>query len=141
MPGAQLGAVEVVAGPDAGRRVQTQDDSLRVGTDPANDLVLTDATVSRRHLEVERTARGLLVRDLGSRNGTFLDGRAGAAGLPAARRQGGSWARRSSRCKLDARATEVEVQRARSPSAQLVGASRAACAASSRSCAASRART
>jgi len=29
--------------------------------------------VSRRHAEIERTARGFVVRDLGSRNGVFLD--------------------------------------------------------------------
>jgi len=37
--------------------------------------VLTDTTVSRRHLEIERTPRGLLMRDLQSRNGTFVFGR------------------------------------------------------------------
>nr|WP_223759972.1 sigma 54-interacting transcriptional regulator [Myxococcus sp. RHSTA-1-4] len=67
--------VEVVAGPDKGKKVTTQDALVRVGSDPASDLVLTDATVSRRHVEVERTSRGLLLRDTGSRNGTFLDGR------------------------------------------------------------------
>src|SRR5207302_295972 len=41
----------------------------------SSDLVLTDATVSRKHLEVERTARGLLLKDLGSRNGSWVDGR------------------------------------------------------------------
>jgi two-component system, NtrC family, response regulator GlrR len=68
-------AVEVLSGPDAGRRVETDEDLLRVGTDAANDLVLSDATVSRRHLELARSARGLLVRDLGSRNGTLLEER------------------------------------------------------------------
>src|SRR5918997_6336946 len=67
--------VEVVAGPDKGKKVTTRDALVRVGSDPASDLVLTDVTVSRRHLEVERTPRGLLLRDTGSRNGTFLDGR------------------------------------------------------------------
>ena len=68
-------AVEVVAGPDAGRRVETCEALVRVGTDAGNDLVLGDDTVSRRHLELERGPRGVLVRDLGSRNGTLLEGR------------------------------------------------------------------
>ncbi len=68
-------AVEVIGGPDRGRKVKTLDPLVRVGSDPANDLVLTDPTVSRRHLEVERTAKGLLLKDLGSRNGTWVDGR------------------------------------------------------------------
>src|SRR4051812_12429965 len=47
---------------------------LRVGKSSDNDLVLSDKTVSRHHVEVERTDRGLVVRDLGSRNGTCVGG-------------------------------------------------------------------
>ncbi len=67
--------LEVLAGPDKGKKVKTLDSLVRVGSDPSNDLVLTDTTVSRRHLEVERTDKRLVLRDMGSRNGTFLDGR------------------------------------------------------------------
>src|SRR3954468_13623472 len=67
--------VEVVGGPDKGKKVKTLDALVRVGSDPSNDLVLGDATVSRRHLEVERTPTGLVLKDLGSRNGTFVEGR------------------------------------------------------------------
>ncbi|MGA9520503.1 MAG: sigma 54-interacting transcriptional regulator [Myxococcaceae bacterium] len=66
-------SVEVSSGPDKGCRVQTLDALIRVGTDTTSDLVLTDPTVSRRHAEIERTSRGFVVRDLGSRNGTFLE--------------------------------------------------------------------
>ncbi|MBL9038298.1 MAG: sigma 54-interacting transcriptional regulator [Archangium sp.] len=67
--------VEVIGGPDKGKKFSTLQSLVRVGSDSTNDVVLTDATVSRRHLELERTARGLLLRDLQSRNGTFVDGR------------------------------------------------------------------
>ncbi len=67
--------VEVVAGPDKGKKVSTLESLVRVGSDPTNDLVLSDNTVSRRHVEIERTHKGLLLRDLQSRNGTFVDGR------------------------------------------------------------------
>jgi len=67
--------LEVVSGADKGKKVTTLDSLLRVGSDTSNDLVLTDVTVSRRHLEIERTRRGLLLRDLGSRNGSWVDGR------------------------------------------------------------------
>ena len=67
--------VEVTGGPDQGKRVSALQGLVRVGSDSTNDLVLTDTTVSRRHLEIERTPRGLLMRDLGSRNGTFVLGR------------------------------------------------------------------
>jgi len=66
---------EVAAGPDKGRKVKTLDALVRIGSDTANDLVLSDPTVSRRHVEVERTPNGFLLKDLGSRNGTFVEGR------------------------------------------------------------------
>jgi two-component system, NtrC family, response regulator GlrR len=68
-------SLEVASGPDKGKKVKTLDALVSVGADPTNDLVLVDPTVSRRHLEVERAAGGFVVRDLGSRNGSFLDGR------------------------------------------------------------------
>lgn len=67
--------VEVIGGPNKGKSISALSGMIRVGSDESNDLVLTDNTVSRRHLEIERTPRGLLLRDLGSRNGSFLGGR------------------------------------------------------------------
>ena len=61
--GAQRGTEFVVAG-----------DVFRVGKAPENDLVLADETVSRVHFEIARDAKGYLVRDMKSTNGTFLDG-------------------------------------------------------------------
>jgi DNA-binding NtrC family response regulator len=45
-----------------------------LGADEACDVVLTDAAVSGRHATVVPTAAGFDVTDLGSRNGTWLDG-------------------------------------------------------------------
>jgi transcriptional regulator with GAF, ATPase, and Fis domain len=49
-------------------------DRLRIGKAPDNDLVLSDDTVSRHHCELTRAADGVHVRDLGSTNGTKLQG-------------------------------------------------------------------
>jgi two-component system, NtrC family, response regulator GlrR len=45
-----------------------------VGSAAGADVVVDDATVSRLHVELEPRDDGLWVRDLGSRNGTFVDG-------------------------------------------------------------------
>jgi DNA-binding NtrC family response regulator len=64
--------VEVVQGPSAGRVVVAAKDVLSVGSAEGNDLMLEDPTVSRFHLELSRTATGVLVVDLESTNGTFV---------------------------------------------------------------------
>ena len=47
-------------------------ETLIVGRDPGADVRLTDARVSRRHLQIERGTSGWLVRDLGATNPTRL---------------------------------------------------------------------
>ncbi len=47
--------------------------ALTIGRDPGSDIVLRDASVSRRHADVEGMAGGeYRLRDLGSANGTFV---------------------------------------------------------------------
>jgi len=50
-------------------------DRLTIGRDAGADVVLDDPNVSRLHAEVRRRGEALEVRDLGSTNGTFVDGR------------------------------------------------------------------
>ena len=47
---------------------------LKFGKAPDNDVVIDHPTVSRNHLEVVKQGDRFLVKDLGSTNGTFLDG-------------------------------------------------------------------
>jgi two-component system, NtrC family, response regulator GlrR len=49
-------------------------DQFSIGSHPSNELVLEDAAVSRFHCEVRSEGEAVLIRDLGSRNGTFVDG-------------------------------------------------------------------
>ncbi len=54
-----------------------------IGRDRSQPVCLPVAAVSRAHAQIERTGRGYLVRDLGSRNGTFVNGdRVGEEGHP-----------------------------------------------------------
>jgi hypothetical protein len=49
--------------------------SLRIGRDPASGLRLTHETVSRVHAELTRQGGMWILRDLGSTNGTTVNGR------------------------------------------------------------------
>src|SRR5258708_18205022 len=69
-------SVEIVValGPDRGARAQLGQGRARIGTAQGNELVLADATVSRVHCEVHVKGGSVRVVDLGSTNGTFVDG-------------------------------------------------------------------
>src|SRR4051812_14056451 len=62
--------VEVIKGPNAPTRRAIEVLEFRIGKASANHLTLTDPSVSRFHCVIEYTPRGLLLRDLGSTNGT-----------------------------------------------------------------------
>ena len=64
----------VIKGAQRGTEFVIASDLYRVGKAPENDLQLDDETVSRVHFEIVRDAKGYLVRDMKSTNGTFLDG-------------------------------------------------------------------
>jgi DNA-binding NtrC family response regulator len=64
----------VAEGPETGRTWESTGDRCSIGSHESNDLVLSDDTVSRFHCEVRIASDGARVRDLGSRNGTVLDG-------------------------------------------------------------------
>ncbi len=63
-----------VAGPDAGADHLIEGGTTLVGTHPDNDLVLTDETVSRYHLELQVRRDGLRITDLDTTNGTVSGG-------------------------------------------------------------------
>ena len=45
-----------------------------IGRTPQNTLRVPQSAVSRRHAEIARTPQGYMLRDLGSENGTFVNG-------------------------------------------------------------------
>ena len=63
----------VLQGPDKGRRYELPDAPALVGRE-SRSLPLTDNTVSRRHCELLPADGEWIVRDLGSANGTYLNG-------------------------------------------------------------------
>jgi hypothetical protein len=50
-------------------------DTFTIGRDGLNDMILADSAVSRQHASITVEHGRLLLRDLGSRNGTRLNGR------------------------------------------------------------------
>jgi two-component system, NtrC family, response regulator GlrR len=62
--------LRVASGPDQGKEHVLDEGTTMVGTHADNDFVLTDATVSRYHLEIRVRRDGIEVRDLDTTNGT-----------------------------------------------------------------------
>ncbi len=63
-----------VSGPLKGREFMVAKDTFTIGTGLHNDLVLEDSTISRRHCEIQLEESGYSIRDLGSTNGTVVQG-------------------------------------------------------------------
>jgi pSer/pThr/pTyr-binding forkhead associated (FHA) protein len=60
-------------GPNSGSRFILNADVTTVGRHPDSDIFLDDVTVSRRHAEFARDGEAVLVRDVGSLNGTYVN--------------------------------------------------------------------
>jgi two-component system, NtrC family, response regulator HydG len=72
-------ALAVIEGPDAGRSFKLDPESPTraiVGTGASADFRLTDPSISRRHFTAEPSGLRFRIIDLGSTNGTFVDGTA-----------------------------------------------------------------
>lgn len=81
---------------------------LTVGRDTARDIVLADDKVSRLHLQVAIIGTEVVVQDLGSSNGTFLDGRRLTVPTPL---PAGQWIQVGSRQLVHERRSYREVER------------------------------
>lgn len=67
--------LEILDGDRAGDVLSLSDRPVRIGRKPGNDLVLADEKTSGVHAEVVVEGDRYVLRDLGSTNGTFLDGK------------------------------------------------------------------
>jgi len=61
-------------GPNVGARFLLDADTTTAGRHPDADVFLDDVTVSRRHSEFFRQGTNFILKDLGSLNGTYLNG-------------------------------------------------------------------
>jgi serine phosphatase RsbU (regulator of sigma subunit)/pSer/pThr/pTyr-binding forkhead associated (FHA) protein len=59
-------------GPTRGREYEVEDVCI-LGRSPSCQIYIGDLTVSRQHARIVRTARGFIIEDLGSGNGTWVN--------------------------------------------------------------------
>jgi len=67
--------LEIQTGKHKGRKVRLSQDEVLVGRSESAKIRVASDDVSREHCTLIPNADGILVRDLGSRNGTFVDGK------------------------------------------------------------------
>lgn len=67
--------LEIVEGPEAGRQIPLAQQSIEIGRQAEAGIeIASDTLISRQHARLTPTANGIIVEDLGSSNGTFVDG-------------------------------------------------------------------
>ena len=64
----------IETGPDSGHTHRAADHALRMGRSPDNDVIFRDPATSGHHARLERRGDQFWVVDLGSTNGTFVNG-------------------------------------------------------------------
>lgn len=70
--------LEFQSGPMAGKRVQLTEKRTTIGSVAGNSVVLSDPAVSKEHLAIQRAGPCLVMTDLGSTNGIYVNGRRAA---------------------------------------------------------------
>jgi hypothetical protein len=63
----------MIEGASVGRRVEIAGGPMTLGRDAGNDIPLDDTQASRRHAQLGREGGSLVIQDLGSTNGTFVN--------------------------------------------------------------------
>src|SRR5512147_2718014 len=62
------------SGPTPGAAFALEGDQMTIGRDSTNEIVINDAEVSRRHARLTFQGGKYVLEDLGSTNGTFVNG-------------------------------------------------------------------
>lgn len=71
---AQTYRLVMSTGPKPGMTYDLTKEEVTIGRDPANDIAISELEVSRKHAVLVAQAGAYLLKDLGSTNGTFVNG-------------------------------------------------------------------
>jgi len=74
MPDSSAFKLTIRQGPKPNQVFDLDKDVLTLGREAGNDLVVEDPQISRRHSRLTRQGNSYLLEDLGSTNGTFVNG-------------------------------------------------------------------
>ena len=66
-------ALMILSGTDSGMRMPLSGRPIMLGRGADNDVVVDEPAVSRRHAMIMETPEGFILRDLRSRNGTYVN--------------------------------------------------------------------
>ncbi|WP_158265223.1 ATP-binding protein [Blastopirellula marina] len=68
-----MASLFVIQGDDQGRRFELARDTISIGRDRGNEIVLHDTEISRKHAEIRQSDQGFLLVDLQSSNGCYVN--------------------------------------------------------------------
>ncbi len=74
-PMGKYGNLRVVSGNDQGKVIELNRPVTTIGRGADQMLVIADIAVSRRHLQIHMTQTGYRLQDMGSPNGTMVNGK------------------------------------------------------------------
>ncbi|MGZ5485761.1 MAG: FHA domain-containing protein [Nitrososphaeraceae archaeon] len=64
----------IIKGPNIGDKFYLKKDKFTIGRSSDSDILLDDITVSRQHAVIEKYNEEFIMRDLGSLNGSYING-------------------------------------------------------------------
>ncbi|MDM8527598.1 FHA domain-containing protein [Anaerolineales bacterium HSG24] len=73
-PSLHLAWLVIINGPDEGKIYNINQETIEIGRSVECDLVIKDKSVSRRHIQIRRQTQAYMLIDLGSGNGTVVNG-------------------------------------------------------------------
>ncbi len=69
-----LFVLKILSGPQAGKTISLDKSEYILGRSPQSDIVIQSAQVSKKHAKIQILGKKIVLKDLKSRNGTYING-------------------------------------------------------------------